>query len=113
MRVRLAGGEVQIYDVPDEAEQQALVYQLVAVDELPVVEVSEVDAGLEQLFLQVTDTPLRAEPQPEAPPLAPAAQETGPLEEPTPVSIVAEDQPSWDDDDSIWSARHWTDGTEP
>jgi ABC-2 type transport system ATP-binding protein len=116
VRVRLAGGEVQIYDVPDEVEQQALVYQLVAVDELPVVEVTEVDAGLEQLFLQVTDSPLNSEPHAdstgeaarEAAPVAPEA----PAEEPTPVSIVTEDQPSWDDDDSIWSARHWTDGTQ-
>jgi ABC-2 type transport system ATP-binding protein len=116
VRVRLAGGEVQIYDVPDEVEQQELVYQLVAVDELPVVEVTEVDAGLEQLFLQVTDTPVTGAPKVEqtqevvAPPVA---RDPVPDAEPTPVAMVTEDDsPSWTDDDSIWSRQHWTDGKE-
>ena len=61
VRVRFAGGEVEIFDVPDEKEQQALVHRLVAEEELPVIEVTEVDAGLEQLFLQVT-TQARAAP---------------------------------------------------
>src|SRR5439155_26813471 len=60
VRVRFAGGEVEIFDVPDENEQQALVHRLVAEEGLPVIEVTEVDAGLEQLFLQVTTNQVSA-----------------------------------------------------
>ena len=98
VRVRLATGEVLVYDVPDHEEQRALVYQLVAVDELPVIEVTEVDAGLEQLFLQVTDTA----------PSAPSATVTagaGPPAPPPPAAApeptVAEDD--WAADNAIWS----------
>jgi ABC-2 type transport system ATP-binding protein len=52
--VRLAGGEEQRHVVADEAAQQALVYRLVAEEGLPVVEVTEADSGLEELFMQIT-----------------------------------------------------------
>ena len=52
--VRLAGGEEQRHTVADEEAQRELVYRLVAVERLPVVEVTEADAGLEDLFLRIT-----------------------------------------------------------
>ena len=52
--VRLAGGEEQRHTVADEEAQRELVHRLVAVERLPVVEVTEADTGLEDLFLQIT-----------------------------------------------------------
>jgi ABC-2 type transport system ATP-binding protein len=52
--IRLAGGEEQRHTVADEDEQAALVRRLVVDEGLPVVEVVEAGAGLEDLFLRVT-----------------------------------------------------------
>ncbi len=53
--VRLAGGEVRSYTVADEEEQRALLRRLVVDEGLPVVEFRDEGAGLEQLFIQVTE----------------------------------------------------------
>ncbi|MGH9021840.1 MAG: ABC transporter ATP-binding protein [Acidimicrobiia bacterium] len=52
--VRLAGGETQRHTVTDEADQAALVRRLVVEEGLAVVEVTEAEGGLEDLFLRVT-----------------------------------------------------------
>ena len=52
--IRLEGGEEQRHVVADEEAQRRLVHRLVAEERLPVIEVVEVDAGLEDLFLRVT-----------------------------------------------------------
>lgn len=54
IRVRLAWGEERQYEVADDEEQRTLVHRLIAIDGLPVLEVTQVDAGLENLFLEVT-----------------------------------------------------------
>lgn len=51
--VRTAGGEEQVHQVADEGEQVELIRRLVS-EGVPVVEVLETDAGLEDLFLRVT-----------------------------------------------------------
>ena len=53
--VRLAGGEERRFTVVDEAEQEALLRQLVVEEGLAVLEFREEGAGLEDLFLQVTE----------------------------------------------------------
>ena len=53
--VRLAGGEVQRYTVAGEEAQRALLHRLVVEEGLPVVEFREDGAGLEQLFMDVTE----------------------------------------------------------
>ncbi len=53
--VRLAGGEVQRYTVAGEEAQRALLHRLVVEEGLPVVEFREEGAGLEQLFMDVTE----------------------------------------------------------
>ena len=53
--VRLAGGEVLRYTVTGEAAQRDLLYQLVVEEGLPVVEFREEGAGLERLFMDVTE----------------------------------------------------------
>ncbi len=53
--VRLAGGEVLRYSVTGEAAQRDLLYRLVVHEGLPVVEFREEGAGLEQLFMDVTE----------------------------------------------------------
>lgn len=53
--VRLAGGEVQRFTVTGEADQRQLLHRLVAEEGLPVVEFREEGAGLEQLFMDVTE----------------------------------------------------------
>jgi ABC-2 type transport system ATP-binding protein len=53
--VRLAGGEVLRYTVAGEAAQRDLLYRLVVDEGLPVVEFREEGAGLEQLFMDVTE----------------------------------------------------------
>ena len=53
--VRLAGGEEQRYTVTGEEAQRALLHRLVAEEGLPVVEFREDGAGLEQLFMDVTE----------------------------------------------------------
>ncbi len=53
--VRLTGGEVQRHTVNGEEAQRALLHRLVAEEGLPVVEFSEEGAGLEQLFMDVTE----------------------------------------------------------
>jgi ABC-2 type transport system ATP-binding protein len=53
--VRLAGGEVLRYTVTGEAAQRDLLYRLVVDEGLPVVEFREEGAGLEQLFMDVTE----------------------------------------------------------
>jgi len=57
--VRLAGGEVQRYTVTGEAEQRDLLYRLIVEEGLPVVEFREEGAGLEQLFMDVTEGTLQ------------------------------------------------------
>ena len=52
--VRLRGGEEQRHVVADEEAQRQLVHRLVAEEGLPVVEIVQADAGLEDLFLRVT-----------------------------------------------------------
>ncbi len=53
--VRLAGGEVLRYTVTGEEAQRELLHRLVAEEGLPVVEFREDGAGLEQLFMDVTE----------------------------------------------------------
>jgi ABC-2 type transport system ATP-binding protein len=53
--VRLAGGEVQRYTVAGEEAQRALLHRLIVEEGLPVVEFREEGAGLEQLFMDVTE----------------------------------------------------------
>ena len=53
--VRLAGGEEQRYTVTGEEAQRELLHRLVAEEGLPVVEFREDGAGLEQLFMDVTE----------------------------------------------------------
>ena len=53
--VRLAGGEVRRFRVSDEDEQRALLHQLVVEERLPVVEFRQEGAGLEELFMEVTE----------------------------------------------------------
>ena len=53
--VRLAGGEELRYTVTGEAAQRDLLYRLVVDEGLPVVEFREEGAGLEQLFMDVTE----------------------------------------------------------
>ena len=53
--VRLAGGEEQRYTVTGEEAQRELLHRLVADEGLPVVEFREDGAGLEQLFMDVTE----------------------------------------------------------
>ena len=53
--VRLAGGEERRFTVVDEAEQEALLRQLIVEEGLAVVEFREEGAGLEDLFLRVTE----------------------------------------------------------
>jgi ABC-2 type transport system ATP-binding protein len=53
--VRLAGGEEQRYRVTGEEAQRELLHRLVADEGLPVVEFREDGAGLEQLFMDVTE----------------------------------------------------------
>ena len=53
--VRLAGGEVLRYTVTGEDAQRELLHRLVAEEGLPVVEFREEGAGLEQLFMDVTE----------------------------------------------------------
>jgi len=57
--VRLAGGELQRYTVTGEAAQRDLLYRLVVEEGLPVVEFREEGAGLEQLFMDVTEGTLQ------------------------------------------------------
>jgi ABC-2 type transport system ATP-binding protein len=57
--VRLAGGEVLRYTVTGEDAQRDLLHRLVAEEELPVVEFREEGAGLEQLFMDVTEGTLQ------------------------------------------------------
>ena len=57
--VRLAGGEVLRYTVTGEAAQRDLLYRLVVDEGLPVVEFREEGAGLEQLFMDVTEGTLQ------------------------------------------------------
>ncbi len=52
--VRLAGGEEQRHVVADDEAQRQLVHRLVVEEGLPVVQVVEMDTGLEELFLRVT-----------------------------------------------------------
>ena len=53
--VRLAGGEILRYRVTGEEAQRDLLHRLVAEEGLPVVEFREDGAGLEQLFMDVTE----------------------------------------------------------
>jgi ABC-2 type transport system ATP-binding protein len=53
--VRLAGGEELRYTVTGEDAQRDLLHRLVADEGLPVVEFREEGAGLEQLFMDVTE----------------------------------------------------------
>ena len=53
--VRLAGGEEQRYTVTGEEAQRELLRRLVVDEGLPVVEFREEGAGLEQLFMDVTE----------------------------------------------------------
>ncbi len=53
--VRLAGGEILRYSVTGEAAQRDLLYRLVVDEGLPVVEFREEGAGLEQLFMDMTE----------------------------------------------------------
>ena len=53
--VRLAGGEVLRYTVTGEEAQRDLLHRLVTEEGLPVVEFREEGAGLEQLFMDVTE----------------------------------------------------------
>jgi ABC-2 type transport system ATP-binding protein len=53
--VRLQGGEDQTYTVADEAAQRDLLRRLVVEEQLPVLEFTESGAGLEELFLRVTE----------------------------------------------------------
>jgi ABC-2 type transport system ATP-binding protein len=53
--VRLAGGEEQRYTVTGEEAQRALLHRLVVEEGLPVVEFREDGAGLEQLFMDMTE----------------------------------------------------------
>jgi ABC-2 type transport system ATP-binding protein len=53
IRVRLVGGEERTFGVADDAEQAELLRRLVAEGE-PVLEFSEVDHGLEDLFMTIT-----------------------------------------------------------
>ncbi len=57
--VRMAGGEVTRYTVTGEAAQRDLLYRLVVDEGLPVVEFREEGAGLEQLFMDVTEGTLQ------------------------------------------------------
>ena len=52
--VRLAGGETRQYTVADEEEQRMLLHHLITVEQVPVVEYSEAESGLEDLFMQIT-----------------------------------------------------------
>ena len=53
--VALEGGAVETYTVADEAEQKELLRRLVADEHRPVVEFRESTAGLEDLFLRITE----------------------------------------------------------
>jgi len=53
--VRLAGGEVRRYTVDGEEAQRDLLHRLVVTEGLPVVEFHDEGAGLEQLFMDVTE----------------------------------------------------------
>jgi ABC-2 type transport system ATP-binding protein len=53
--VRLAGGEEQRHTVDGEEAQRALLHRLVVEEGLPVVEFRDEGAGLEQLFMDVTE----------------------------------------------------------
>ena len=53
--VRLAGGAIRRFRVADEDEQRALLHQLVVEEGLPVVEFRQERAGLEELFMEVTE----------------------------------------------------------
>src|SRR5215218_2759839 len=57
--VRLAGGEEQRYTVTGEEAQRELLRRLVVDEGLPVVEFREEGAGLEQLFMEVTEGTLQ------------------------------------------------------
>jgi len=57
--VRLAGGEIQRYTVTGEQAQRELLHRLVADEGLPVVEFREEGAGLEELFMEVTEGKLQ------------------------------------------------------
>ena len=54
IRVRLAGGEVRTYNIANDEEQIELLHRLIVVEGAPVLEFVEESAGLEALFLQVT-----------------------------------------------------------
>jgi hypothetical protein len=56
IRVRLVGGAQRTITVTGEEHQQDLLKRLVE-DGLPVVEFTHVDAGLEALFLRLTEDP--------------------------------------------------------
>ena len=53
--VRLAGGETRQFTVADDAEQAALLRRLIVEEGLDVVECTESRAGLEQMFMEVTE----------------------------------------------------------
>jgi len=55
MVVRLAGGDVQRFNVADEDDQRALLHRLIVEEGLPVVEFRQEGNGLEELFMQVTE----------------------------------------------------------
>lgn len=57
--VRLAGGELLRYTVTGEEAQRDLLHRLVVDEGLPVVEFREEGAGLEQLFMDVTEGTLQ------------------------------------------------------
>jgi len=57
LRVRLAGGVTRTVTVRDEGQQAALLHRMVVNEGLAVVEFTQVDAGLEALFLRLTDDP--------------------------------------------------------
>ena len=55
IQVRLGDGSTRDYTVGSDAEQQALLKRLIVEEELPVTEFTEIGAGLEQLFMQITE----------------------------------------------------------
>jgi len=57
--VRLAGGELLRYTVTGEDAQRDLLHRLIVDEGLPVVEFREEGAGLEQLFMDVTEGTLQ------------------------------------------------------
>ncbi len=57
--VRLAGGELRRYTVTGEDAQRDLLHRLIVDEGLPVVEFREEGAGLEQLFMDVTEGTLQ------------------------------------------------------